>query len=322
MELGNKEYVYFIIIPILIMIFMIFGYRKKIKILNRLRLQNRSLLEKMRILLILSGSLLAVIALLSPQKLLHEENRDVRGMNIYVLVDVSRSMMTEDVFPNRLEGAKRILQIILDNLRGDRVGFIPFSDSAYIQMPLTDDYSIGRNYINAIDGNLISGGGTNLYEGLLIANKSLEELESQNKTVVILSDGGDEDQNSLDFAIANGINVYSVGIGTNDGGVVPLYENGVRSGFIRDASGSPAVSKLNSEFLKKISQENNGRYYEVNNLNNNFYDFFSDIENMDRNNIREEKVREYKKYFQIPLGIGILLILIGFLMKGKVRDEK
>ena len=322
MELGNKEYVYFIIIPILIMIFMIFGYRKKIKILNRLRLQNRSLLEKMRILLILSGSLLAVIALLSPQKLLHEENRDVRGMNIYVLVDVSRSMMTEDIFPNRLEGAKRILQIILDNLRGDRVGFIPFSESAYIQMPLTDDYSIGRNYINAIDGNLISGGGTNLYEGLLIANKSLEELESQNKTVVILSDGGDEDQNSLDFAIANGINVYSVGIGTNDGGVVPLYENGVRSGFIRDASGSPAVSKLNSEFLKKISQENNGRYYEVNNLNNNFYDFFSDIENMDRNNIREEKVREYKKYFQIPLGIGILLILIGFLMKGKVRDEK
>ena len=322
MELGNKEYVYFIIIPILIMIFMIFGYRKKIKILNRLRLQNRSLLEKMRILLILSGSLLAVIALLSPQKLLHEENRDVRGMNIYVLVDVSRSMMTEDIFPNRLEGAKRILQIILDNLRGDRVGFIPFSESAYIQMPLTDDYSIGRNYINAIDGNLISGGGTNLYEGLLIANKSFEEIESQNKTVVILSDGGDEDQNSLDFAIANGINVYSVGIGTNDGGVVPLYENGVRSGFIRDASGSPAVSKLNSEFLKKISQENNGRYYEVNNLNNNFYDFFSDIENMDRNNIREEKVREYKKYFQIPLGIGILLILIGFLMKGKVRDEK
>ena len=322
MELGNKEYVYFIIISILIMIFMIFGYRKKIKILNRLRLQNRSLLEKMRILLILSGSLLAVIALLSPQKLLHEENRDVRGMNIYVLVDVSRSMMTEDIFPNRLEGAKRILQIILDNLRGDRVGFIPFSDSAYIQMPLTDDYSIGRNYINAIDGNLISGGGTNLYEGLLIANKSFEEIESQNKTVVILSDGGDEDQNSLDFAIANGINVYSVGIGTNDGGVVPLYENGVRSGFIRDSSGSPAVSRLNSEFLKKISQENNGRYYEVNNLNNNFYDFFSDIENMDRNNIREEKVREYKKYFQIPLGIGILLILVGFLMKGKVRDEK
>jgi len=322
MELGNKEYVYFIIIPILIIIFMILGYRKKIKILDNLRLKSRTLMEKIRIIFIFLGSLLAFFALLSPQKLLNEENKDVKGMNIYVLVDVSRSMMTEDVYPNRLEGAKRIMQTILDNLRGDRIGFIPFSDSAYIQMPLTDDYSIGKNYINAIDSNLISGGGTNMYQGLLIANKSFEEIESQNKTVIILSDGGDEDQKSLDYAKTNNMNIYTVGIGTGDGGVVQLYENGIKTGFVKDNSGSPVVSRLNSDFLKKISKENNGNYYEVNNLDNNFHQFFSDIENIDRKNIREEKIREYKKYFQIPLGLGILLILIGYLLKGKVKDEK
>lgn len=322
MELGNKLYMYFIIIPILILIFMFCGYIKKSKILGSLKLQNRTLIEKMRILFISMGSLLIFLALLSPEKLLNETNKEVKGMNVYILIDVSRSMMAEDVYPNRLEGAKRLLSTILENMKGDRIGFIPYSDSAYIQMPLTDDYNIGKNYINAIDSDLISGGGTNLLQGLTIANKSFEEIASENKTVLIISDGGDFEKESLEFAKVNGLSVYTVGIGTLTGGIVQEYSDGKKVGFIKDDTGSPVISKLNSDFLKELSRENYGKYYEVNNLDNNFNNFFIDIANIERNSVREETVKEYKRYFQIPLGLGILLILIGFLLNGRIKDEE
>lgn len=322
MELGNKLYMYFIIIPILILIFMFWGYIKKSKILGSLKLQNRILIEKMRILLISMGSLLIFLALLSPEKLLNETNKEVKGMNVYILIDVSRSMMAEDVYPNRLEGAKRLLSTILENMKGDRIGFIPYSDSAYIQMPLTDDYNIGKNYINAIDSDLISGGGTNLLQGLTIANKSFEEIASENKTVLIISDGGDFEKESLEFAKVNGLSVYTVGIGTLTGGIVQEYSDGKKVGFIKDDTGSPVISKLNSDFLKELARENYGKYYEVNNLDNNFNNFFIDIANIERNSVREETVKEYKRYFQIPLGLGILLILIGFLLNGRIKDEE
>lgn len=322
MELGNKLYMYFIIIPILILIFMFWGYIKKSKILGSLKLQNRILIEKMRILLISMGSLLIFLALLSPEKLLNETNKEVKGMNVYILIDVSRSMMAEDVYPNRLEGSKRLLSTILENMKGDRIGFIPYSDSAYIQMPLTDDYNIGKNYINAIDSDLISGGGTNLLQGLTIANKSFEEIASENKTVLIISDGGDFEKESLEFAKVNGLSVYTVGIGTLTGGIVQEYSDGKKVGFIKDDTGSPVISKLNSDFLKELARENYGKYYEVNNLDNNFNNFFIDIANIERNSVREETVKEYKRYFQIPLGLGILLISIGFLLNGRIKDEE
>jgi Ca-activated chloride channel family protein len=322
MEFGNKQYAIFFIVSVIIIIVMIIGFRKKQKILETLKLKKRVGIEILKILFITIGSILIVFALLSPQKLLDEENEEVKGMNIYVLIDVSRSMMTEDIYPNRLEGAKRILNTILKNLKGDRIGFIPFSDSAYIQMPLTDDYSIGKNYIDAIDGNLISGGGTELYQGLRIAESSFEEIGSANKTVIILSDGGDSNDNTLNFAKKNNINVYSVGIGTLEGGIVPDYTNGKKVGFIKDLTGSAVISKLNTSFLRKLAEDNNGKYYEVNNLSDNFMNFFEDIRDLERLEIREEKVKLYEKYFQIPLLIGLIFILMGFLLRGGARNDK
>ncbi|MDR3258529.1 MAG: VWA domain-containing protein [Fusobacteriaceae bacterium] len=322
MEFGNKQYAIFFMISVMIIIVMIIGFRKKQKILKTLKFKNRIISEILKILFITIGSILIVLALLSPQKLMNEENEEVKGMNIYVLIDVSRSMMTEDIYPNRLEGAKRILNTMLKNLKGDRVGFIPFSDSAYIQMPLTDDYSIGKNYIDAIDGNLISGGGTELYQGLSIAESSFKEIESVNKTVVILSDGGDYDDKTLDFAKKNNINIYSVGIGTLEGGIVPDYTNGKKTGFIKDLSGSAVISKLNTSFLRKLAEDNNGKYYEVNNLSDNFMNFFEDIRDLERLGIREEKVKQYARYFQIPLFIGLIFIVLGFLLRGRTRDDE
>lgn len=322
MEFGNLQNFICLIFPLILLLIMILGMRKRKDILNILKLRNKRRISIIKILLLTLGSVLVVISLLSPQKEIEDEEIEVKGMNIYVLIDTSRSMLTEDVYPNRLEAGKRVLTNLIQSLKGDRVGFIPFSDSAYIQMPLTDDYNITQNYINAIDTTLISGGGTELYQALELAEKSFKEIGSENKTVIVISDGGDFDKKSLDFVKENKIDVYSIGVGTKEGNVIPKYLNGVKRGFIKDESGSAVISKLNSDFLQKISNENNGKYYEVNNLVDTSKNFVNDTINLERKNQRNEKTKNYEKYFQYPLALGILFILIGYLLKEVIKDEE
>lgn len=322
MEFGNLQNSIYLIFPLILLLIMILGMRKRKDILNILKLRNKRRISIIKILLLTLGSVLVVISLLSPQKEIEDEEIEVKGMNIYVLIDTSRSMLTEDVYPNRLEAGKRVLTNLIQSLKGDRVGFIPFSDSAYIQMPLTDDYNITQNYINAIDTTLISGGGTELYQALELVKKSFKEIGSENKTVIVISDGGDFDKKSLDFVKENRIDVYSIGVGTKEGNVIPEYLNGVKRGFIKDESGSAVISKLNSDFLQKISNENNGKYYEVNNLVDTSKNFVNDTMNLERKNQRNEKTKNYEKYFQYPLALGILFILIGYLLKEVIKDEE
>ena len=322
MEFGSLNNLVFFIFPVLLLFIYIFGMKKRTRILKYLQLNDNSVRTILKGIFLVLGTIFVCFALLSPQKQIENEEIKVKGMNIYAIIDTSRSMMTEDIYPNRLEMAKKVLGNIIKSLKGDRIGFIPFSDSAYMQMPLTDDYSITKNYINALDTDLISGGGTQLYQALELAERSFKENGSKNKTVLILSDGGDFDQKSLDFIKKNHITVYAVGIGTNSGSIIPEYKNGKKIGFIKDQSGSAVVSNLNSKFLQQLTSESGGKYYEVNNLKDTTNSFSNDIAQLERNNNRIENVKNYKKFYQIPLFIAILLILLGYLLKGGIKDEK
>lgn len=319
MEFGNLENLIYFIFPVLSLILLIMGYEKKKKGLKFLNISNNRKINFLKIFFITTGTVLICISLLSPQKLIEEKEVERKGNSIYILMDTSRSMLTKDIYPNRIERAKTIAKNIILNLKGDKVGIIPFSDSAYIQMPLTDDYKIAENFINVIDTNLLSGGGTNIFEGLSIANKSFEETETENKIVLVISDGGDTDDKTLDFIKKNNLKVYSVGVGTNKGSVIP---DNKKSGFIKDEKGNIVVSSLNSKFLKEMSEISNGKYFEVNNLSDNTKEFIFDIETLDKSKIKDEKISIYEKYFQWFLGIGLLFILVGYFLKGGTKYEK
>ena len=319
MEFGNLENLIYFIFPVLSLILLIIGYEKKKKGLKFLSISNNKKINFLKIFFITTGTVLICISLLSPQKLIEEKEVERKGNSIYILMDTSRSMLTKDIYPNRIERAKTIAKNIILNLKGDKVGIIPFSDSAYIQMPLTDDYKIAENFINVIDTNLLSGGGTNIFEGLSIANKSFEETETENKIVLVISDGGDTDDKTLDFIKKNGLKVYSVGVGTSKGSVIP---DNKKSGFIKDEKGNIVVSSLNSKFLKEISEISNGKYFEVNNLSDNTKEFIYDLETLDKSKIKAEKISVYEKYFQWFLGIGLLFILVGYFLKGGTKYEK
>ena len=319
MEFGNLENLIYFIFPILSTILLIMGYEKKKKGLKFLNISNNKKINFFKIFFITIGTILVCISLLSPQKLIEEKEVERKGNSIYILMDTSRSMLTKDIYPNRIERAKNIAKNIILNLKGDKVGIIPFSDSAYIQMPLTDDYKIAENFINVIDTNLLSGGGTNIFEGLSIANKSFEETETENKIVLVISDGGDTDDKTLDFIKKNDLKVYSVGVGTEKGSVIP---NNKKSGFIKDEKGNIVVSSLNSKFLKEMSEISTGKYFEVNNLSDNTKEFIFDMETLDKSKIKDEKISIYEKYFQWFLGIGLLFILVGYFLKGGTKYEK
>ena len=319
MEFGNLENLIYFIFPVLSLILLIIGYEKKKKGLKFLNISNNKKIDFLKIFFITAGTVLVCISLLSPQKLIEEKEVERKGNSIYILMDTSRSMLTKDIYPNRIERAKTIAKNIILNLKGDKVGIIPFSDSAYIQMPLTDDYKIAENFINVIDTNLLSGGGTNIFEGLSIANKSFEETETENKIVLVISDGGDTDDKTLDFIKKNDIKVYSVGVGTSKGSVI---SDNKKSGFIKDEKGNIVVSSLNSKFLKEMSEISNGKYFEVNNLSDNTKEFIYDLETLDKSKIKAEKISVYEKYFQWFLGIGLLFILVGYFLKGGTKYEK
>ena len=319
MEFGNLENLIYFIFPVLSLILLIMGYEKKKKGLKFLNISNNKKINFFKIFFITIGTVLVCLSLLSPQKLIEEKQVERKGNSIYILMDTSRSMLTKDTYPNRIERAKTIAKNIILNLKGDKVGIIPFSDSAYIQMPLTDDYKIAENFINVIDTNLLSGGGTNIFEGLSIANKSFEETETENKIVLVISDGGDTDDKTLDFIKKNNLKVYSVGVGTEKGSVIP---DNKKAGFIKDEKGNIVVSSLNSKFLKEMSEISNGKYFEVNNLSDNTKEFIYDMETLDKSKIKDEKISIYKKYFQWFLGVGLLFILVGYFLKGGTKYEK
>ncbi|MGL4402255.1 MAG: VWA domain-containing protein [Fusobacteriaceae bacterium] len=319
MEFGNKEYIIFFIIPCLMVFITLLGLRKKENILKLLDYSYAKKKDYLRIGLYFIGTLLLVTALLSPQIPGEKQEQEVKGGDIYILIDTSRSMMAEDVYPNRLERGKESLKNILENLTGDRIGFIPFSDSAYIQMPLTDDYRMAENYLEAIDSQIISGGGTKLIEALKIAEKSFQDSSAQERTVLIVSDGGDEDEELTEYRKKTKLKIFAIGIGGDELIPIPKYIGGKKGGFILDNSGNPATTRLNGALLKSIAD---GGYYEISNFGDSSREFVKDAENLKKETTRKEMGREYKKYFQIPLLLGFLLIFLGFFLRGGIRNEE
>lgn len=316
MEFGNTTSIKYIVIPILIIVFLVLGIRKREKILERIGWKKDTLIMIIKALLLSVGGVLVFLALLSPQKLKEEKKVEVQGSDLYVLMDISKSMLAKDTYPNRLEISKKELKEILSNLKGDRVGIIPFSDSAYVQMPLTDDYFMAINYIDAIDSKLISGGGTELLEALKLANSSFEKAGAKDKNVIIFSDGGERNPEILKYVKDNHIKTFIFGVGTDEGSVIPID-----NGFIKDDKGNIVVSKLNDSFLKELAKESGGQYYPLNNLKtSNYKELLTDIGKLDKTSQRDEKLNIYEQYYQYPLGAGLLLILLGYFLRRKEKE--
>lgn len=303
MVFYNLKYMYFLVLALLLFFILWSGFKKKNKILGMLSLKKKKALY---IAIILLAYTIAVFSLAGPRKLSDVEKVEVKGADIYVLIDTSKSMMTEDTAPNRLEKAKYEIRKIIEGLKGDRISFIPFTDGAYVQLPLTDDYDMALMYLDSIDTDLINTGGTDFSNALSVAEKSFDKEDGSSKIILIVSDG----ENHKNLKVNEDLNIYAIGVGTHKGGVIPSG-----SGFVKDEKGNVVISRLEPETLKKISE--NGKYYESNNIDSAYNKFLKSIENIKRKSNREQEIKRYREFYQYFLLAAFLMILIVYYLEEK-----
>ncbi len=329
-KFANTEY--FMLLAILIVFTILFWlykmWLKKAKrrfgdevVISRLMPEASSSKPILKFFLVLLAVAFLVIGIVDPQIGSKLENVKREGIDLYLVLDVSTSMLAEDIKPNRLERSKLAISTLIDKLQGDRVGIIIFAGNAYKQLPLTTDYSAAKLFLSAVDTKIVPTQGTAIGEAIDMATLSFGETE-HNKAIIVITDGENHEDDAIKSATdANelGINVFTIGMGLPEGAPIPLYNSyGVQTGFKKDKQNKTVVTKLNEDMLRQIAAAGGGAYARANNASTGLKRIFKDINAIDKKEIETRQFTDYEDRFQIFLGIAIFLLILELL----VADRK
>jgi len=271
----------------------------------------------------LSGIILLIIALAGPK--IGTEVREIkrRGIDLIVAIDLSASMNAQDISPSRLDKAKYETQRLVEQLSGDRIGLIVFTGEAFLQSPLTVDYSALRLYLNIADTGQMPSSTTNFDAAFKEAFRAFEGADGEQRTdaarvLLVVSDGenfGEDYKQSLDDLVNMGVQVYTIGIGTVAGGNIPEFDanTGRLIGNKRDRSGAVITTKLETETLQNIADTGNGRYYEVQRGNETFDAFLNRIGDLQKGEFASQEYADFKNQYQIVAIVGLVFLCIGVL---------
>ena len=279
--------------------------------------------QQFKSVLIISGILLLVIALTGPQFGVRLEMAERRGVDVMVVLDLSRSMLTEDVRPSRLERARHAIDELLDQLEGDRAGLVVFAANAFVQCPLTLDHSAMRMLLSALNGGDIPSQGTSLERALETAGKSFNEDDRQYKVVVVFSDGeahsGDASGAAAALA-AQGARVFCVGMGTPEGDLIPLRaDDGTRLEYHKDRDGNYVKSRLDETALRGVAAAGEGAYWRSSLAGDELKALVDRIAGLEEKELGEERFTRYEDRFQWPLLAGLLCFLAETLLSERAR---
>ncbi len=263
-----------------------------------------------------------VIALANPQYSQKKETVKRQGIDLMIAVDISRSMLAEDEKPNRLERARQVVSRLVDELGGDRVGLILFAGNAYLQVPITSDYTAVKTFIKTISTDLAPSQGTAIGDAIEMAEKAFANGQTQFKSILIISDGEDHESEAIEAAqkaAQNGTVIHTLGIGSSRGAPIPIRVNG-REDFKRDKNGSIVFSKLNEQMLQEVAQAGNGRYFKMNAGLGEVSAIRSALAGMDQQEFEDHVFTDYEDNFQIFLAIALALMALEYFISEK-RSE-
>ena len=247
-----------------------------------------------------------------------------RGLDIVVAMDVSLSMYAEDIKPNRLARSKAEIGKFVDQLGGDRVALVAFAGDAFLQCPLTSDYSAFRIFLDVLDPNLIETPGTDIASAIEASAKAFDPTDRKYRVLLLLTDGEDHSglaEKAAEEAAKNGVIIYTVGIGLPSGVPIPLKdENGVVS-YKKDAEGNIVASRMDPDLLKKIAQLTGGKFYHAEPGHYELLDVLKEINNMEKRETDADKFTRFEDRYQWPLAIALLLLAIEMLISDR-RSKK
>jgi len=261
-----------------------------------------------------------VIGIADPQIGLKLEEEKRKGADLMILLDVSNSMLSQDLPPNRLENAKQAIAQLIDNLHNDRIGIIVFAGEAFVQLPMTTDYSAAKLFLNTINTNMVPTQGTAIGSAIDLGMRSFDFKDRTGKSMIIITDG----ENHEDDAVAAAKNaadkdvmVNVIGIGSPNGAPIPIYFDGKQTGFHTDSAGKTVISKLNEDMCKEISAAGKGTYVRATNSNSGLNIVMDQIARIQRKTIDSKTFKDFEDRFQFFLAIAFLLLVVEFFISNR-----
>lgn len=308
------------VLLILFIIYFILFYRNKkiienfieIDLLNRLLIDFSASKPLVKFLILIVALTFLVISLANPligTKLIEGKRQ---GVDIIIALDVSNSMLAEDVKPNRLERAKQMIIRLLDKLTNDRIGIIVFAGESFVQLPLTTDYSAAKLFTSYIEPDIIPLQGTAIGSAIELAVERFNLNKERKKALIIITDGENHEDDpfaAAEFASRNNFVIHTIGMGTLNGGPIPLVSNGKRD-FLKDINGSVVTSKLDPVLLEKIASIGGGEFILNSGVDPDLSQIVEKIAKMEKKEYETKIFSNFDSQFQYPLAVALILLLI------------
>ncbi len=324
-RIANPEYLYaLLVIPALIAFFWysrlqrrkalaLFGQKDILSVLMPNVSVGRPVLKFIVLLFALTS---IIVGLSRPQfgSKLKTEKR--KGIELIIALDVSNSMMAEDIQPNRLERSKRAISQLVDKLSNDKIGLIVFAGEAYTQLPITADYVSAKLFLSSISPEMVSSQGTAIGAAIELGTKSFNPQFAGSKAMIIITDGENHEDDAVGAAAEaakQGIVVYTLGMGLPQGAPIPTKDGGSRN-FRKDKDGNFIVTKLDEAMLQKIAEAGKGAYIRANNAQVGLNNLFSEVNKMEKSELETQVYADYDDKFQYFIGLGLFLILLDFMI--------
>jgi len=257
------------------------------------------------------------LALVNPKIGTKIETVTRAGVDVVFALDVSKSMLAEDIAPNRIEKSKQLITQIINSLGGDRVGIIGYAGSAFPQVPITTDFSTTKLFLSSMNTNMVSSQGTAITEAIKMAETYYNDEDQVNKVLFIISDGEDHEGNIsaiVNEAANSGIRIFTIGVGSVKGAPIPIKRNGILQHYKRDENNEQVMTRLNTETLTQIANGANGKYIDGSNTKDVIEEVTTILNGMNQKEFEATQFTDFKDRFQWFLGLALLLLVLDVLL--------
>ncbi|MBN2862745.1 MAG: VWA domain-containing protein [Bacteroidales bacterium] len=322
---ANPDLLYLLLLlPVMIALWILNGIRKRHALkklgdpglVRRLMPELSTLRPNLKFFLQITALLSMIIILARPQFGSKLEEVKKQGVEVIIALDVSNSMLAQDIQPDRLTRAKQALSRLIDNLENDKIGLIVFAGDAYTQIPITTDYISAKMFLSAISPEMVPKQGTAIGAAIDLGIRSFTPGEDKSKAMIIITDGENHEDDPLEKAAEaskSGIIVHTIGIGSSEGVPVPVIINGKRD-YLRDPDGNTVITKLDEDILKKIAVSAGGNYVRASSSNIGLDEIYGEVKKMKKQDLESTMYTEYNDQFQIFTVIALFFLIMDFII--------
>jgi Ca-activated chloride channel family protein len=318
-----------VLVPLVVIFVLVLKWKRNVRkalgdehLIDQLTKNYSARLYTIKFIAVLLALVMCIIAATNLRKPLNGRREPTAGIDVMVMLDVSKSMLSTDIKPSRLERAKQLISILIDRLENNRIGLVIFAGHAYLQMPLTPDLEEAKMYLSNASPDAVPVQGTNIPEALELGDNSLDTKEKTHKAVVLITDGEDHNPNADKVAqrlADHGVIVCTVGIGTAEGS--PIIEPGTET-YKTDVNGKTIISKLNEAELKMIAANTGGAYFHLDNALATANQVTQALNGIERKLITGSGEREYLSFAPFFIGFAILLLVLEIFIPEALKEKR